>query len=309
MEHSLFTRKTPCLIFILAWMIFSPPVSAFEPGSPTIGITGGNIFSGKIDEAGPGGEVEGIYTGISLKIPVQLNRRSSLSLNFGGERVAYDWDNPENLYFSEGNEPWDELFFAGAELEYVYNRSRQFSAIAGVNVSAGWEDGTEDAYSHGAYIGGMYRTDSGLNWIFGMGVFLRPEDTLFFPMLGLSWKEQSGRPGADNSGLYLKIGAPETEIRYAFTEFFDVYCNFELDMMIYRLEEGSRVSSSGLVEMTNLRSGLFVDIRPIQPLQVSVGATYLFGREWEIQNKNGDKIRNIDIEDAFGAKFSMNWTF
>jgi hypothetical protein len=62
---------------------------------------------------------------------------------------------------------------------------------------------------------------------------------------------------------------------------------------IYRLAEDSEVSPSGLVEIQGYESGLFVDIRPVKQLKLSIGVDYHFGQEWEIQDAGGNDLQEM----------------
>ncbi|MDM8549643.1 DUF6268 family outer membrane beta-barrel protein [Desulfobacterales bacterium HSG2] len=303
-----FFKKTWFLGF-LAWMILFFPVTilALEPGSPILNIMGGKVFEAEIEEADPRGKVEETHSGISVTVPLRLNTGSRLKVKFSYEQTSYDWADSGRITFSRGYEPWDKLCSADMNLSYVHNWSRSWSGLAGVSIGAAWEDQLEDAYSFGGHVGALYRTDSNVSWLIGAGVLQRPEDTLFYPIIGATWNH--GDPGEHQAGWSAALGVPKTEIRYSFNEVLDAYCNIKMDMTTYRLKEDSKASPSGLAEMTRFTSGLFLDIHPIEPLRISVGVMYLFDREWEIQDENGDAIRTVDIDGGVGAGAVLSWTF
>lgn len=293
----------------LAWLILFFPVTilALEPGSPVLNIGGGKLFETEIEETDPRGKVEETYSGISLTVPLRLETGSRLKLKISYEQIAYDWADSERITFSNGYEPWDTLCSADMRLSYMHNWSQSWSGLAGVSIAAAWEDQLEDAYSFGVHIGAIYRADSNVGWLIGAGVLQRPEDTLFYPIIGATWNYAGS--GEYQPGWSAALGVPKTEIRYSFNEVLDVYCNLKMDITTYRLDERSKVSPSGLAEMTRFTSGLFFDIHPIKPLRVSLGVMYLFGREWEIQDEDGNAIQTVDIDGGAGAGAAFTWTF
>jgi hypothetical protein len=292
---------------ILAWgLFFSLTAWALEPGDPALGFMGGMVFQSEIDN-GDSGDVEQSYAGLSAAIPFKIGKQSLMELKFSGDRRCYSWNDVEAIEFGRGDDPWKELLSANIRLKYVYNQSQSWSFLAAANIGAAWEKQTEDSYAYGGLLGAIYRTSPNMSWMAGISFTKRPEENLFFPFLGMTWgqKAMDGRP----AGWSVKIGAPETEIRYSFNDILQVYWNAEMDMRQYRLDEDSDVSPSGILEITGLKSGLFADINPMKPLRISLGVNYLFEREWEIQDKNGDKLWNTDIEDSFGVAAALNWTF
>lgn len=308
MKHYFFTKMSAAIV-ILAWLtIFPLMAGAFEPGSPRLRIFGGTTLDADIDESDDAkGKVEDISSGISLRVPVRLDGKSDMELSFKGEQTAYDWTDPGNITFSNGRDPWDTLYSTELSLSYSHHWNQTWSGLAGAIVGAEWEEDMEDSYSYGGYMGFMYRTDFNLSWIVGVSFFQRPEETFFFPMLGATWNQ--GEPGESRAGWSASLGIPKTEIRYSFDNVFDIYCNLEIDINTYRLKDDSEVSPSGLVEMTGFTGGLFLDIRPMKPLGISLGVMHSFGREWEIQDRNGDTVQNVDIDGTVATRAMVSWTF
>ncbi len=307
MRH-FFTQKA-CVLFIVAVMMgFPAMVRAMEPGSPILKFTGEVMADAEIDESGPTGEVQKTCSEGALTIPIRLDDQSNLKLEIGYGQTAYDWTATERISFGNGREPWDKLHHSGMALNYMHHRNQNWSLLAGVDVGAAWEDQKKDAYTFGGRVGVIYRGGSDVSWIIGAGVLRWPEETLVYPMLGVRWNQGAG-PGEHPYGWSASLGAPKTEIRYAFNEVLAAHCHVEMEMVTYRLADDSNVSPSGLVEMSGFSSGFFLDIRPMKPMKVSVGVTYQFGREWEIQDKDGDTIRTVEIEGAVGARMALSWTF
>ncbi len=58
-----------------------------------------------------------------------------------------------------------------------------------------------------------------------------------------------------------------------------------------------------------IAAGLYVEVRPFEALSIAAGVDYVFARQWEIQNKNGEKIHEVDIDAAFSPAVNINWTF
>ncbi len=306
MKH-LFLSKKMCfmLLSVICLMIFPLMAEAVQPGSPILDITGEKTYDGKIGEGDSAGKVGKTFSGISLIVPVHFDTQAKLELKLRADQISYDWNDAEKIVFSKGHAPWDKLRSADMRLRYVRNHTKNWSSLVGVNLGAAWEDETEDSYSYGGFLGAICRTRLNLSYMIGAGVIREPEDIIYLPVFGITWNGV----GENGSGWSIGLGMPKTEIRYSFHEVLDIYCNATINIMTYRLRDENKVSPSGLLNMTDFTGGLFTDIHLMKPLRLSLGLTYLFGREWEIQNQDGDTIQNVDIEDALGMSVSLSWTF
>ncbi|QTA88325.1 DUF6268 family outer membrane beta-barrel protein [Desulfonema magnum] len=306
MKHLFFSKKMYCIFWATMWMISLPLMTkAAEPGSPVLSITGERTSGAEIDDADSAGKAEKTCSGVSLTLPVHFDTQARLELKFRADQISYDWDDAEKIVFSNGREPWDKLRSADMRLKYIHNYTRYWSALAGFNLGAAWEDETRDSYSYGGYLAAVCRTDFNLSYFIGAGVIRKPEDVIYIPVLGMRWNSMA----ENGSGWSVSLGMPRTEIRYSFNEILAVYCNAKMDMKTYRLKDENKVSPSGLLEIKGFTGGLFADIHLMKPLRLSLGMTYLFGREWEIQDKDGETIQDVDIEDALGASVGLSWIF
>jgi len=58
------------------------------------------------------------------------------------------------------------------------------------------------------------------------------------------------------------------------------------------------------------RTGLFVEYKPIRKFTVTLGGSYVFRHQYEIQNENGNKIQsNLHIDAALGATLNFKFNF
>ena len=298
-------------VLLLATVLAFPLViEAAELENWDVRIESGYIPSADVGKSVPVGEAEEIFARIALSLPIPLSDSSHLRVKISGEQAFFDWVESDNIAFSNGRDPWDNLYSSDIGLRYLHKWNRSWSTFLGGGLGAAWEEEMDDSYSYSGNMGAMYRSSPSLIWTFGVAFTKGPEDSRAFPILGLAWNQsRPGESGEYQSGWSVSLGIPRTEIRYSVNRMWDFYCNMGMHRGTYRLAEDSEVSPSGLVEMERYESGLFVDIRPAKQLTLCIGMVYHFGREWEIQDAGGNEIQEVDIDDAVGLKFALRWIF
>ncbi len=287
--------------------MFPLTAGTVEIGGLSVNAEGMGIAGSKIepDKAGAGGEVEVLSGGISVSMPVRFNEQFGMDISLSGNQTAYNWTNPERIFFSNGREPWDDLYSSQIGINFSYHFDKTWSMFFGGNFGAAWEKQTDDAYQYGANIGVAYNLSDHKTFILGAAYQRLPEKNELMPIFGFSWNMK----GEEKSGWSFSIGVPQTEIRYSFNEMFDISCNLSGNRGTYRLDEENKVSPSGLLEIKEFGTGIVADIYFSESVKLSGGVTYYFDREWNLQDKNGNTIRKIDIENAFGGKVVLSVSF
>lgn len=295
------------IVFFL--FLFSFPCDA-QIGNPMLSIELGRSGSTEVDDpkSPNNGEVEETKMGISFFMPAMLLDDLSFEFGAGFSNTVYDWTDPKYFHFSRGKKPWESLSYADVGCRFTQFWDKAWSSFLGVNLISAWESEMNDSFSYGLTMGAMYHSIGGMSFVFGAGYFLQPGDNdLIYPIIGVGWN----RGGGDTKGIGFSgsVGYPETEIRYTFNEWWTMRMNFESNLVMYRLEDDSWVSTSGLVEISGYSAGLFADFYPIEPLKLSIGLSYDFDREWNLMNEDGDDIGNVDVDNSISGSFEISWTF
>ena len=79
---------------------------------------------------------------------------------------------------------------------------------------------------------------------------------------------------------------------------------------IYRLADDNAVSPSGLVARSVEATGIFLEYKPIKKFSITLGGSYGFRHQYEIQNENGNKIQSlVNIDAALGATLNFKFKF
>ena len=135
--------------------------------SPSIETRIEYISSADEEGSGPSGEVAVTSAGGTASMPFQLAKKLNLTFELSGSRIFFDWDNTENLKFSNGRKPWDDFNSARVRLKFNYNWNPQWTSFANVYTAAGWEEEMDDSYSYGASIGTVFQSPYNLRWTLG----------------------------------------------------------------------------------------------------------------------------------------------
>lgn len=309
---SLFCMNKNRCTFLATILIFALPLvaEAIEWGSPSIETTLDYISSADLDESSPTGEVAVTSGGATASVPFQVTEKLSSTFELSGSRIFFDWDNTENLKFSNGRKPWDDFNSARVRLKLTYNWNPQWTSFANVYTAAGWEEEINNSYSYGASIGARFQSPYNLRWTLGASSGQGPENGYWGIFGGIGWnqhKKEEGQPG-----IFASINwPPEAEIGAALSNKWLVRWNlWQSSGGIFRLADDNAQSPSGLVVSSVEKTGLFVEFKPLKKFTIALGGNYIFRHQYEIQNKNGNKIQpNVQIDAAYGATLNFKFQF
>ena len=297
--------------FLVTILIFALPLAteAIEFGSPSIETRIDYISSADEEGSGPSGEVAVTSAGGTASMPFQLADKLNLTFELSGNRIFFDWDNTENLKFSNGRKPWDDFNSARVRLKLNYNWNPQWTSFANVHTAAGWEEEMDDSYSYGASIGTVFQSPYNLRWTLGACSGEGPENGYWGVFGGVAWnqhKKEEGQPG-----IFASLNwPPAAEIGTVLNKKWLLRWNLWQSGGIFRLADDNALSPSGLVVASVERTGLFVEYKPIRKFTVTLGGSYVFRHQYEIQNENGNKIQsNLHIDAALGATLNFKFNF
>jgi len=316
-------RKKIFWIALIASGFWFHPISAaaIEFGRPTLSGSVEHISSSDVDEANPQAEVSVTSTIVGMALPTNLTENSDLEVKFSGGLYYFDWSDTERLKFSNGEEPWGDLYSAEFGLAYVYKWNKKWASFLGSGIGAGWEKDTDDIYSYRGFLGTNYSWGQRLNWKASLGVgfgrgleetsggfFRGPYGTTLGPFGTISWNEEQRKLFKPGWSFYFKIPT-DVEIAYVFNERWAVHYNWGDFGAIFRLADDNDVSPEGLLAASFTKMGLAVDFRPIETLTLSLAFSKYFHKKFDIQDDDGNSLQTIEVHDSFGVRFSVNWAF
>ena len=295
-------------VFIIM-LVFPVIIEAMELKRPSFEIQVDHISSADVDESSPTGEVTVTSTGGSAEIPFQLTEKLGSALELSGSRISFDWDNTENLKFSNGLKPWDELKFARLRLKFNYKWSPRWNSFANLYTSAGWEEEISDAYSYGANIGTVYMGPYNLRWTLGAASGEGPENGYWGVFGGSAWNQHKKEEG--QRGFFASLEwPPAAEFGGVINENWLVRWNLWHTGNIFRLADDNALVPSGLVVTTVDGTGIFLEYKPVKKFTVTLGGSYVYRHRYEVQNENGNKIQSfVNIDASLGAALNLKFNF
>lgn len=285
------------------------PAEAVELKSPSIEVWVDHISSADVDESSPTGELAVTATTGRASIPFGLTEKLKLTFELSGSRIFFDWDNTEDIAFSNGLKPWDDFTSARLRLKLDYQWNSQWVSFGNVYTSAAWEEEIDDSYSYGASIGTSLIGPYNLTWTLGVGSGQGPENGYWGVFGGIGWnqhKKEEGQPG-----IFASLNwPPEAEIGAVINEKWLVRGNLWSTGRIYRLANDNAVSPSGLVVRLVEATGIFLEYKPFKKFSVALGGSYVFRHRYEIQDESGDKVQSFaNINASFGATLNFKFKF
>ena len=265
-------------------------------GPIKIKATGGVISDADFKNSGGSAQVK---TG---RISIQ-----SGGFSFGYSARNYKWEDKQRLNFGNGSDdPWNTLhrLTLGYEHEGEINNDWYYSAA--ITGSSSFEKEMSGSYG-GALRGGfMYLINDNWATMFGGRVFVNNIKTEVMPYLGIIYENFD----TDGSGAFMTLGAPSTEIGYAFSEESKLRATFDMDGSTARLKDDSTVVRKGYLETKSMVAGLYYDWKPTDAFSISFGPEYHFGREMKLYNRDGDKVGNtIKQDSAIGGRLQLGYEF
>jgi hypothetical protein len=147
-----------CSLFLALVNLTHPKTAlSIEFGYPSVNGSVEYISSGDVDETNPQARLAITSALVSAALPVSLTDNSNLEVNLRGGFFNFDWTDTDRLKFSNGEEPWGNLYSAEFSLSYVYKWNTSWSSFLGSGIGAGWEEDTDDMFSYRGFLGTTYR--------------------------------------------------------------------------------------------------------------------------------------------------------
>jgi len=142
------SKKIFCIALIASGFLFHPlSATAIEFGRPAINGSVEHMSSSDVDESNPQAEVSVTSTVAGMALPINLTENSSLQVKFSGGLYYFDWRDTERLKFSNGQEPWDDLYKAEFGLAYAYKWNKKWASFLGSGIGDGWKKDKDESHT------------------------------------------------------------------------------------------------------------------------------------------------------------------
>ncbi len=257
------------------------------PKEPQWKITSSAAAYGHADVKSNRGSMSMARTGVSLE-------RSGLSLSYA--LVDYGFEHTDRLPFGNGrDEPWGALHSVALAYHRLEHIKGMYGWFGGFALSSGFEQELDNSLSGNAWLGGMLFLSP--KWLLGLGVGYGASavDSSLLPAFFLSYNR------AATQGMSFSLGIPATEVTYRFNPAWAVRMATVVESGTYRLADDNPTASRGYYKALDVGGRLGLSWTPAPMIETSLGADMLFYREFEIFDRDADKIGKYHLEDAFGA--------
>ncbi len=220
------------------------------------------------------------------------------------ETREFTWDKVKHLPFGNGkDDPWSTLHRMGLTLGYHGSIYNKWGYFVGGYTGLSFENDMEDAYNFVGYGGITYSLSTEWFLSLGAGAKYHCVNTFFFPMFGISYISNSIK------GLEIELKFPISSASYRFNRWLGIRIFGHYDYGIYKLDKDSPAEAGGFMENRGYRAGAFLDIWPLEMVQLSAGCTYDFAGDYTLYHSDGSRIKRYDRDDGLGGSLQLKVNF
>ncbi len=216
----------------------------------------------------------------------------------------YSWDKARDSDISTGGQtPWKGLHRVSLRARKNFFLSQEWMFNLGGAASSYFEREMSESFSFRADFSFVRLFESGWSTGFGAGGVYHPVESRLLPLIVIGYA-----PTGD-MGFSARIGFPETSLRYGLSESLAARTYLRYTARIYRLKNNSPVSRKGYFREQGFKLGAELEVKPVQPLSVTIGPYYLMDRKWEIYNRNKSRVHREKLKGGPGMIISLSWKF
>lgn len=256
-----------------------------------------HLFESDFEE-GDGGADQGSVSvnraaaDLGFSIPVAENRFVDLGLGF--ERSWYSFDRA--IGFVPGvEEPWGDVNELGFSAVYRVGVNERWSYFVGGLLDLSGEDGADagDSLTYGGLLGVGYAASERLR--LGLGVLVSSrleEDVRVLPLPSVDW--------TISESLRLNIGGNRAgaELAWTMSESLTLALEGAWESREFRLEDENPAAPEGVVDDQRVPVGLALTWSPSRNMTLVARGGYMLWQEYELRDRGGDKIREIESDAA-----------
>ena len=282
------------LAFLIVWMPANLSAAQSTTESVQLAIEGGFSSSSSL-QGGDRGRASSIRSKVELSyhdFGIMVGRR------------LFTWADKEKIPFGNGSDaPWKRLdtIMLGASHNGMFGP--RWGYWAGGAIYSNFEPDSRKDLTGGGYAGLLHILSEKWQISLGGAGELTPIGFDGFPVLLLHYN------GALENGLSFSLGTPESEITYELSSMMSLRSRLLYDLATYRLSRESKVRRNGFIRLQESLAGIYVDLRPLPGLTISMGPEFGFLRRISIYNSKGERIKNYSAAPSPGASLRVSYTF
>ncbi len=249
-----------------------------------------------------------LRSGANLSLLFPVLERSQIGVSMGYERWNFDFTDA-TAFDSLKGDPWQGVNRLDLTLTFSQEISDHWSYVVGATVASSYEDGAQfsDSITAGALAGATYKFSDTLR--VGAGAIVRSsieDDALILPLITIDWKISdtltfSTNPSTGRRFLGLTYQPCEA---WAFTggaafEFID----FRLD------DDTDSVSPDGVGRFRRVPVGVEISYIPSDQFRVGLYGGYVLAQEVTLDDQEGERVQQEEVEPAPFIGLQIQWSF
>jgi hypothetical protein len=212
----------------------------------------------------------------------------------------YRFSKTGNLPFA-GRRPFEHLHRLEAGVTVRGGLWGEVTGFAGLRGSLGFERDPGRGYAGTALAGVAFPLGGAWTMTLGGGASMNKVEIQPAAMLGFRY-DAGGEFAAD-------LGFPRTEITWRGGEWWSLRLTGSLESGLYGLAGDNPVAPDGYVSMLSPQGGLWLDLRPLNGLAVSLGALYSLPGTMSIYRESGSRLKRLDVGGAPGGGLRLRYEF
>jgi hypothetical protein len=217
---------------------------------------------------------------------------------YAGSR--YQFSKTGNLPFA-GRRPFEHLHRLEAGVTVRGGLWGSVTGFAGLRGSLGFERDPGRGYEGTALAGLAFPLGGSWTMTLGGGASINKVEVQPAAMLGFRY-DAGGEFTTD-------LGFPRTEIAWRGGPWWSLRLTGSLDGGFYALANDNPVAPDGYVSLLSPQGALWIDLRPLEGLAVSLGALYAMPGTMSVYRESGSRLKRLDVGGAPGGGLRLRYEF
>ncbi|MGI9014288.1 MAG: hypothetical protein ACR2GY_08565 [Phycisphaerales bacterium] len=283
------------------------PSSLDKPSPLTITLSGGAEYQFDTDFEDDGGDYTAARFNLGINAAMPLNDRLDLNLSLGYAHDAYDFSGTSGF---AALDPWDAVntVQAAARLEWEVND--RFTLFGGPIIGFSAESGAHfgDSVTGGGIIGFSYKVNDRVALGLGVGAMSQIEDDVaVFPIVVVRWKIDDQWSLRTGGGVGAS-GGGSAEVVWEFSQGWEIAFGAGYQSRRFRLDDED-IAPDGVGDESTLPIYLRVGYSPHANVQISAVAGIIAAGELRLEDRDGDRVADDDIDPApfIGVRASLRF--
>ncbi len=284
-----------------------PMVETAEKRKVTASLDLWGDATGESDFDDDNGTVQTSRVGADFEVGIPAGERSTVAISVGTAGLFYDFGGDEGFGASD---PWDTVLehTVGVGFAHRANEKWTFGARAFARSS-----GEQDAdFGESLIFGGGGGFEYSFNENFSIGpgfvVISRLEDdVLVIPLVSFTWKISDKWSAGSRIGTGSGLGAG-AGVKYQACETVAVFAGAGYQTHRFRLDDED-IAPNGVGESTGFPVTAGVTWQAHPQVALSLRGGVVFGREFTLDDEDGDEIEELDADAAPFLGATLRFTF